>query len=45
MQKIYDCVTFFQENLQVELRFNTLNDVEKKKLILIKLIFQNLKIK
>jgi len=27
MQKIYDCVTFFQENLQVELRFNTLNDV------------------
>ena len=25
--KIYDCVTFFQENLQVELRFHTLNSV------------------
>ena len=25
--KIYDCITFFQENLQAELRFNILNDV------------------
>jgi len=25
--KIYDCITFFQENLQAELRFNILDDV------------------
>ena len=25
--KIYDCITFFQENLQAELRFNILNNV------------------
>ena len=25
--KIYDCITFFQETLQVELRFNILKDV------------------
>ena len=23
--KIYDCITFFQENLQFELRFNTVD--------------------
>ena len=28
--KIFDCVTFFQENLQMELRFNILNDVVDK---------------
>ena len=25
--KIYDCITFFQENLQAELRFNILDSV------------------
>ena len=29
-KKIFDCVTFFQENLQMELRFNILNDVVDK---------------
>ena len=29
-KKIFDCVTFFQENLQIELRFNILNDVVDK---------------
>lgn len=29
-EKIFDCVTFFQENLQMELRFNILNDVVDK---------------
>ena len=28
--KIFDCVTFFQENLQMELRFNILNQVVDK---------------
>jgi len=28
--KIYDCVTFFQENLQFELRFNILKEVVDK---------------
>ena len=28
--KIYDCITFFQENLQTELRFNILNEVVEK---------------
>ena len=28
--KIFDCVTFFQENLQMELRFNILNEVVDK---------------
>ena len=28
--KIYDCITFFQENLQAELRFNILNEVVEK---------------
>ena len=28
--KIYDCITFFQENLQFELRFNILKDVVDK---------------
>ena len=27
MNKLYDCVTFFQENLQMELRFFILNEV------------------
>ena len=27
---IIDCITFFQENFQVELRFNILNDVVNK---------------
>ena len=30
MQKIYDCVTFFQENLHMELRFSILNEVVDK---------------
>tara|TARA_Y100000389_G_C17423250_1_gene498017 strand:- start:910 stop:1719 length:810 start_codon:yes stop_codon:yes gene_type:complete len=30
MKKIYDCVTFFQENLQMELRFSILNEVVDK---------------
>ena len=30
MKKIYDCVTFFQENLQMELRFAILNEVIDK---------------
>ena len=30
VNKIFDCVTFFQENLQMELRFNILNDVVDK---------------
>ena len=30
MKKIYDCVTFFQENLQMELRFSILNKVVDK---------------
>ena len=29
-RKIFDCVTFFQENLQMELRFSILNDVVDK---------------
>ena len=29
-QKIYDCVTFFQENLHMELRINILKDVVDK---------------
>ena len=28
--KIFDCVTFFQENLQMELRFNILKEVVDK---------------
>ena len=28
--KLFDCVTFFQENLQMELRFNILNDIVDK---------------
>ena len=28
--KIYDCVTFYNENLQVKLRFNILNDYVDK---------------
>ena len=28
--KIYDCVTFFQENLQMHLRFNILDEVVDK---------------
>ena len=28
--RIYDCITFFQENLQVELRFNILKEVVDK---------------
>ena len=28
--KLFDCVTFFQENLQMELRFNILNHVVDK---------------
>ena len=31
--KIFDCVTFFQENLQLELRFNILNQVVDKFII------------
>ncbi len=30
MNKLYDCVTFFQENLHMELRFAILNDVVDK---------------
>ena len=30
MRKIFDCVTFFQENLQMELRFSILKDVVDK---------------
>ncbi len=30
MKKIYDCVTFFQEKLQMELRLNVLRDVVDK---------------
>ena len=30
MKKIFDCVTFFQENLQMEMRFSILNDVVDK---------------
>ena len=30
MSKIYDCVTFFQENLQMELRFSILDQVVDK---------------
>ena len=30
MNKLYDCVTFFQENLQMELRFFILNEVVNK---------------
>ena len=29
-KKIFDCVTFFQENIQFELRINILNDVVDK---------------
>ena len=28
--KIYDCITFFDENLQANLRFNTLNKYIEK---------------
>ena len=28
--KIYDCITFFDENLQADLRFNILFDCVKK---------------
>ena len=27
MNKIFDCITFFDENLQADLRFNILHDV------------------
>ena len=30
MNKLYDCVTFFQENRHMELRFAILNDVVDK---------------
>ena len=30
MKKIFDCVTFFQENLQMEMRFSILNNVVDK---------------
>ena len=30
MNKVFDCVTFFQENLQMELRFSILNEVVDK---------------
>ena len=30
MKKIFDCVTFFQENLQMELRFAILDEVIDK---------------
>ena len=30
MNKIYDCVTFFQENLQMQLRFSILDDYVDK---------------
>ena len=30
MNKIYDCVTYFNENLQLELRFNILNKYVNK---------------
>ena len=33
MNKIYDCITFFQENLQVSLRFSILNEVVDKFII------------
>ena len=34
MSKIFDCITFFNENFMANLRFEILNDeVEKNKLI------------
>ena len=32
-EKVYDCVTFFQENLHMELRINILKDVVDKFII------------
>ena len=58
--KIFDCITFFEENFLLKIRFEILNkfvdyfvicesnyghDGVKKKLILIKIDIQNLKIR